>query len=161
MKFLSYFFGSLFGVGYIPFAPGTMASAFSLILYYLIDRYTELPDFQYNLGILIVFVAGVAIGNHIERDSKIRDPKFVVIDEFLGIIVTFWGLDFIHTPYMWHYLIAGFVLFRIFDILKPYPVRVLDTVRGGFGIMADDFVAGIIANFILKVATFIYQIYYL
>jgi phosphatidylglycerophosphatase A len=80
-------------------------------------------------------------GTLLERD----DPAEVVIDEVAGILITFFLL-----PLSWLQLCFGFVLFRLFDILKPYPVRRLEKLKGGFGIVADDLMAGVYANLCLR-----------
>lgn len=160
MRFINYAFGTLLGVGFFPYAPGTVASLVSLIIYYFIDINFDLLDYQFNILLLLLFFAGVASGNFIERDRGKKDPKFVVIDETLGLFVTFWGIDVFQGGLEFYILGAGFFLFRFFDILKPYPVNVLDNVRGGLGIMSDDFVAGIISNFILKVLLFAWKVFY-
>ncbi|PLX15763.1 MAG: phosphatidylglycerophosphatase A [Candidatus Muiribacterium halophilum] len=159
MRILSYILSSVFGVGYFPFAPGTAGSAVAtLFVYYLYYFNLNTSDGYYNLLIIVLFVIGWLSGSFIEKNERKRDPGFIVIDEFTGILVTFWGLN-LAGPYFFYYLIGGFVLFRIFDIAKPYPISGLENVRGGIGIMADDFVAGIFANCILKFAGYIWKIY--
>ncbi len=160
MKFLTYFFGTVFGIGYIPLAPGTIASVLATCAYYFSVKSFGLNDLKFNFLLIVLFFLGIIAGDFIEKDGKVKDPSFVVIDEVVGIMVTFWGLPIKDDVNFLYYVIAGCVLFRFFDILKPYPIRVLDTVRGGIGIMSDDFVAGMFSNFILKIAFFIIHVYY-
>ncbi|MGM0608476.1 MAG: phosphatidylglycerophosphatase A family protein [Candidatus Muiribacteriota bacterium] len=158
-KFLSYITGTLFGIGYFPLMPGTFASAVATVVLYFYTLNFEFTDLNYNLLIIVFFFIGIVSGDFIEKDKKKTDPSFVVIDELIGILVTFWGIPLSNNPYIIYYLVAGFLLFRFFDILKPYPISFLESVRGGLGIMADDFMAGIFANFILKAAFFIITVY--
>lgn len=161
MKFLSYITGTVFGIGFFPYAPGTITSlAVMGVIYPLYIYGNGISDLYYNLLILIFFVAGVASGNFIEQHIGKKDPKFVVIDEVVGMMITFVGIDMVNLSVNKEIFIAGFLLFRFFDIVKPYPVNILENVRGGLGIMADDFVAGFLANAILKIGIFVWNVFY-
>lgn len=150
------------GVGLIPLAPGTWGAALGVGLYLLVLRaaesafaragarglQTSSPDFQVTLtALLLVFVFAVSVAGTwaATRAEKLlgkKDPGAVVVDEVAGQLVAFlfvpWGAA-------WWVVIAAFVAFRVFDIWKPYPVRRLEALGGGLGIMADDLLAGFYA----------------
>lgn len=129
--------------GYFPFAPGTVGSAAGLLVY-LIVYYTQSPLVEVGL-IVGLFAAGVWAGTTAERYFGGIDPGPIVIDEVVGMLIT---LAFI--PVGLSGAIAGFVLFRIFDIIKPYPAGRLEALHGGLGVMADDAMAAIYANVCLR-----------
>jgi phosphatidylglycerophosphatase A len=130
--------------GYFPIAPGTVGSAAGLIVYLLV-WWSHSPLVEAGL-IAATFAAGTWAATHAERYFGGIDPGPVVIDEVLGMLVT---LAFI--PVGWSAALAGFVLFRVFDVIKPFPADRLEKFHGGFGIMADDLMAGIYANLVLRV----------
>jgi phosphatidylglycerophosphatase A len=129
--------------GYAPVAPGTFGSAAGLLVYGLVWA-TRSPLLEIGL-IVATFVTGVWSATHAERYFGGIDPGPVVIDEVLGMLLT---LAFI--PVGWSGALAGFVLFRIFDVIKPYPANRFERLHGGFGIMADDAMAGIYSNLSLR-----------
>jgi phosphatidylglycerophosphatase A len=129
--------------GYFPVAPGTVGSAAGLVVYLLVWR-TRSPLVEVGL-IAATFAIGTWAATHAERFFGGIDPQPVVIDEVLGMLVT---LAFI--PAGWAAMLAGFVLFRLFDVFKPYPADRLEKFHGGFGIMADDAMAGVYANLSLR-----------
>jgi phosphatidylglycerophosphatase A len=120
-------------VGYLPAAPGTWGSLLAAILLYLF------PLLHNPLVILFLLAGGVAAAERARKDQA--DPGHVVIDEFAGMLVAMAG----HPVTLWN-LFIGFILFRAFDILKPYPVRKLERLPGAYGIIADDVLAGILAS---------------
>jgi phosphatidylglycerophosphatase A len=124
-------------IGYLPAAPGTYASLLGIILLWLF------PALFTNLIFVVALVVfSVASINCLRLKEK--DPGFVVIDELAGICVTMVG----NKPSLVN-LAAGFLLFRFFDILKPFPVRNTESLKNGYGIVADDVVAGLYANVML------------
>jgi phosphatidylglycerophosphatase A len=129
--------------GYFPIAPGTVGSAAGLVVYLLV-WWARWPPLEVAL-IALTFAAGTWAATHAERFFGGIDPGPVVIDEVLGMLVT---LAFI--PAGWSAVLAGFVLFRVFDVIKPYPANRLEKFHGGFGIMADDAMAGVYANLSLR-----------
>lgn len=129
--------------GYFPIAPGTVGSAAGLIVYLLV-WWAGSPIVEIGL-IAAIFAAGTWAATHAERFFGGIDPGAVVIDEVVGMLIT---LAFV--PVGWSEALAGFVLFRIFDVIKPYPANRLEKFHGGFGIMADDAMAGIYANLSLR-----------
>jgi phosphatidylglycerophosphatase A len=129
--------------GYFPIAPGTVGSAVGLIVYLLV-WWTRSPILEVAL-IVATFALGTWAATRAERFFGGIDPGPVVIDEVLGMLVT---LAFI--PAGWPAMIAGFVIFRVFDVIKPFPADRLEKLHGGFGIMADDAMAGVYANLTLR-----------
>jgi phosphatidylglycerophosphatase A len=129
--------------GYFPVAPGTVGSAAGLVVYLLV-WWSQSPVVEVAL-IVGLFLAGVWAGTTAERYFGAIDPGPVVLDEVVGMLIT---LAFI--PVGVRGAIAGFILFRIFDVLKPYPAGRLEKLHGGFGVMADDAMAAVYANLTLR-----------
>ena len=129
-----------FGIGYFPFAPGTVGSAVGLLLWALLPQE---PAAQ-AAAILALFAVGSWCGTVAERHFGGTDPGPVVIDEVMGMLITL----FMH-PVGWPGALTAFFLFRAFDILKPYPADRLEHLPGGVGVMADDGMAAIYANLTL------------
>jgi len=130
------------GAGYFPLAPGTVGSALGLALV-IAFRQTSLGPLGLAVCLatfsVLLFVAGVWSAGKAEKVLGRVDPGQVVIDEVAGQIITF-----VATPRTtWMGLIAGFILFRVFDIVKPFPARRAERFPGGWGIMLDDVVAGL------------------
>lgn len=129
--------------GYFPFAPGTVGSAAGLLLYLLV-RWSGSPPIEIAL-IVLLFAAGIWAGTTAERYFGGIDPGPIVIDEVVGMLIT---LAFV--PVGVPGAIAGFVLFRVFDVIKPYPAGRLESLHGGLGVMADDAMAAVYANLALR-----------
>jgi phosphatidylglycerophosphatase A len=132
-----------FGSGYSPIAPGTAGSAVGLLLFLPLRM---LPVSGQLAATVVVFVLGVYSGTHVARRASLKDPGIVVIDEVVGVWVTLLLLPF--TPAT---AALGFLLFRLLDMVKPYPARQFEALPDGLGIMADDVMAGIYANLLLRV----------
>lgn len=141
-KKLKYLIATGFGSGYSPYIPGTVGSFVALIIFILI------PVGHYIwLGICIVsFILGLWASSVVEKDQG-KDPRIVVIDEFVGQWVALLFLPRI----MWVF-IAGFILFRILDIIKPFPAADMEDYEGAPGIMLDDIIAGIYTNMAIQIA---------
>ena len=142
-KLLSKIIATVFFIGYIPFAPGTFGSLAGLIFIWVFK-----PDTVQQISILTAgFIIGVLSSHIVEKDSGIKDSKHIVIDEFIGYLVSI-----IFLPLTPGYVVAAFFLFRFFDILKPPPIRNLEKIfSGGIGVMIDDLLAGIFTNIILQI----------
>lgn len=130
-------------VGYFPIAPGTAGSLAALVLFALVRR-VGTPVFELGT-IIVVLVLGTWAANRTEHVLGRKDPGAIVIDEVLGMLMT---LAFL--PVSTIGVIVGFVLFRIFDVVKPYPAARLEHLKGGPGVMMDDAVAGIYAHISLR-----------
>ncbi len=137
-----------FGSGAAPVAPGTFGTLAAIPIYLLIS---DLPVPVYALVVLIFFLAGVWLCGRTSRDIGVEDHGGIVWDEFTGYLVTMFL-----APEGWVWVLAGFVLFRLFDIWKPWPIKTLDQkVKGGFGIMIDDVLAGVFAALCLQGLVFV------
>jgi phosphatidylglycerophosphatase A len=132
--------------GYFPIAPGTVGSAVGLVAYAAL-RWAQSPVSPAVEVVLIValFAAGTWAGTAAERHFGGIDPGPIVLDEVVGMLIT---LAFI--PVGVGGAIAGFFLFRLFDIIKPFPARRFEALHGGLGVMADDAMAAIYANVCLR-----------
>ena len=164
------------GVGMIPLAPGTWGSAVGVLLYLAVGRSSQVafdyavrywldlspqtfPVFLTTALLLVIFVVSIVGTWAATRAEKLfgkKDPGAVVVDEVAGQLVAYlfapWGVG-------WWVIVAGFVAFRAFDIWKPYPVRRLEGLGGGLGIMADDLLAGFYAASVLSLLIAIHTIY--
>lgn len=147
-----------FGVGYIPLAPGTWGSAVGVLIYILFSRITGSVDKYYSDGgmqnvqiaawnhavIMILFLLfcllGIWASSRATRLFKNKDPQQAVVDEVIGQLIVFLFIPFTTN---WLFILAGFLLFRLFDIWKPYPIDSLQNLPVGIGVCADDILAGI------------------
>lgn len=142
MRAFHQFFGTFAGVGHVPVVPATWTSLVVAILYGLFGW----SSWPVQIGLLVLFtVTGVVACGGLEREYG-SDPKQATMDEAAGMAVTLLGV----AP-TWPALAVGFVLFRIFDVIKLWPARRLESLPGGWGIMADDLAAGVHARVVLAV----------
>lgn len=162
-----------FGVGYIPGAPGTYGSAVGVAIYLVIGWFeTTAPSsgiaagigpvrasyfhffaagFHYAINAVLLLgfcLVGIWASGRTNSIFGRKDPSQAVVDEVMGQLITF---CFIPFGLSWPFILAGFLLFRLFDIWKPYPIRDLEILPGGLGICADDIVAGVYAGICLAV----------
>ena len=133
------------GAGLVPRAPGTAGSVVGLCLW-LAASMAPWPLTIETLLVVVIAVIGVWSGTRAERLMNRSDPPAVVVDEVVGMLITFIGI----SP-TWKSACMGFALFRLLDILKPFPICRLQRLRGGWGIMADDVAAGAVAAVVLRV----------
>ena len=154
MKFrerLVLFLATGFFSGTVPIAPGTAGTVIGLPLCYLIGR---LHWGLAVVGVLLFIGLSVGLASAAEKILKQKDSPKIVIDEIAGLLVTFMGL-----PFTLQSAVFGFVIFRVFDILKPFPIRLLESkLSGGSGIVFDDVLAGVYANLVLRLALYIFGI---
>ena len=143
MTRLAVFIATVGYCGYFPFAPGTVGSAAGLV-FYLLVWWTGSSMVEVGL-IAALFAVGVWAGTTAERYFGGVDPGPIVLDEVVGMLIT---LAFI--PVGWSGALAGFFIFRIYDIIKPYPAGRLEALHGGLGVMADDAMAAVYANLSLR-----------
>ncbi len=139
---------TFFGAGRAPLAPGTAGSAATVIVWWLITRWTSPPSQPWLAIALALFAIAIGIpaATRISRETGVKDPQMVVIDEVAGQLITF-----IAAPVSWKTLLAGFILFRAFDTTKPPPVRQLERLPEGAGIVVDDIGAGVYALIVMQV----------
>jgi phosphatidylglycerophosphatase A len=131
-----------FGVGYSPIAPGTLGTLVAIPVYYFLSNITS-PI--YEITVIGFFFLSVWISENAEAFFGKKDDQRIVIDEIIGFLVTM-----LWVPKMLPFIIMGFFLFRFFDILKPFPIRRMERkLKGGFGVVLDDVLAGVYANIIL------------
>jgi phosphatidylglycerophosphatase A len=142
------FVASVGYIGMMPVMPGTIASLVTTVVYYLVYRiyFRILPELHLSV-ICVVTAVGMLTAAHASRELGSEDPHEVVIDEVAGQLVALLLL-----PINFFNLTAATCLFRLFDIWKPFPIRKLEPLSNGVGIMADDLLAGVYANIILQVA---------
>ncbi len=140
---------TFFGTGLLHPGPGSWGSAATVLLWWLLSRWISL-HWQPMSALLLATVAvviGIPAATHMARATGLKDPQFVVIDEVAGQLITL-----IAVPVSWKSLLLGFILFRGFDIVKPPPVRQLEHLPEGFGIVIDDVGAGLYALALMQLA---------
>lgn len=143
MKFLSKSISTFFGIGFIPLAPGTLTSIVTVLLYkYYLYRFSW-P--VYALILILLFFIGVYASTNYSTALNKRDPRKIVIDEALGQLLVFFRMG-----NAWFPVISCFVLFRVFDIAKPFPIKKIEKLPTGWGIMLDDVVAAVYAGVIVN-----------
>ncbi|MGH1485725.1 MAG: phosphatidylglycerophosphatase A family protein [Cellvibrionaceae bacterium] len=139
-----------FGSGLAPKAPGTFGTLAAIPLYLCI---AQLPVLFQFIIIFIAFLIGIYLCQTTADALGVHDHPAIVWDEFVGFWLTMMALPLLNVSLTWYWLLLGFVLFRFFDIVKPWPIRTVDQkVSGGFGIMLDDILAGIYAALLLGFA---------
>lgn len=141
-----------FGSGLAPKAPGTFGTLAAIPIYLLMSQLA----WPYYLGLVLFFaILGVWACDRTARELGAKDPSAIVWDEFVGFFITMsvvpsTQLTTFHDAWLW--ILAGFLAFRIFDIWKPWPIRIIDErIDGGLGIMLDDVLAGLLAGLLLWV----------
>jgi len=138
------------GSGYSPVAPGTAGSAVGLLLYWPLAAWPP----AWTIALLVVlFCVGVAAATTVAQTIGIEDPGIVVVDEIVGMWVSL-----LFLPFTWQTAALGFFLFRVMDVVKPYPARQLEHLPGGWGILLDDVMAGIYANLTVRVALLVWPL---
>jgi phosphatidylglycerophosphatase A len=148
MTRLAILISSFFYSGYFPVAPGTAGSAAALVLYVLV-RWSASPVIEAAV-IAAVAVVGTWSASVTERHLHSTDPGQIVIDEVLGMLLTVAFL-----PLHWQGVLLGFFVFRALDIVKPFPANVAERLHGGLGVMADDAVAGLYGNLLMRAALWV------
>ncbi|HEY2117184.1 MAG TPA: phosphatidylglycerophosphatase A [Candidatus Angelobacter sp.] len=145
---VSWLIATFFGIGHLQPGSGTWASAVTIALWWAVSFWLT-PTWLIPSAIVVsvlVTVIGIPPSTVVARESGIKDPGFVVIDEVAGQMIAL-----IAVPMNWKYMLAGFILFRSFDIVKPFPLRRLEALPGGTGIMMDDVGAGLYALVLLQI----------
>src|SRR3989338_2742352 len=142
LNFIIKTLSTFFYVGYLPFMPGIFASIAAVFLFYFVKD----NNFLYILLTLTLIALGFLLAGRAEKIFNKKDAGCIVIDEVSGML-----LSLIFIPYDIKLVIMAFILFRILDTLKPYPLDRLQNLTGSVGIMSDDIVAGLYTNIILQV----------
>jgi phosphatidylglycerophosphatase A len=132
---------TVFGLGYVPVAPGTFGSVAGLLLWMVLPGSAVVQI----AAIIVLFALGSIAGSRAEHHFGRTDPRQVIIDEVMGMLVTLFL-----NPVRWKGAFIGFLLFRATDVIKPFPANRLERLPGGVGVMADDFMAAIYANIALR-----------
>jgi phosphatidylglycerophosphatase A len=137
---------TFFGIGRIKPGPGTWASVATAVLWFLISARVPVDSRTWAtiIAAAVVTLIGIPAATLVSRATAIKDPQFVVIDEVAGQLVAL-----IAVPLAWKTFLAGLILFRVFDILKPFPIRKLESLPEGTGIVVDDLGAGFYALIIM------------
>lgn len=142
-----YFLGFGFGSGLLPIAPGTWGTLAAIPLYFLIKDFNP---YLYCLIVVIAFIGGCRICETICNESGVHDYSGIVWDEVVGFMIT---LFLVPPGAIW--IVVGFLLFRFFDVIKPWPIKQVDAkVSGGFGVMFDDVLAGVYAWICLQLFSY-------
>ncbi len=136
MKHVYFWIATFLGIGKIPFAPGTWASLAAVPLFYPLVDYPLI----HAATLVVVYFLGVYTTGRYAQSIGETDPPSAVMDEVLGM-----GMAMLAIPRQWHFVVMAIILFRLFDIWKPYPIRRLEKLPWGWGIMTDDLVAGLYA----------------
>jgi len=148
-----------FGIGRFPVAPATAASFAVTALLAAAAALSPGLLMPAPLAVLILVLLPLAIWTSGEAEHELgTDAKPIVVDEVVGMLVSVWGIDRLGgfgaldgmSPVPWHFLLAAFLLFRLFDILKPFPIRRSQKLPGGWGVVVDDLLAGIATNLALR-----------
>ncbi|MCS6983517.1 MAG: phosphatidylglycerophosphatase A [Leptospiraceae bacterium] len=160
MKKITEFLATGFYTGYIRPGPGSWGSWTALCLYVILARVLPFPAENIALVLAILsFFIGLVVAQEAAETLREKDPQCVVIDEFCGTFLTFVAVPFSYTG-----AILGFILFRFFDIAKPYPIQLLQSWKGSLGILMDDVSAGLYAalslSFLLPWAEKAIEIYF-
>jgi len=143
---LAYSLATWFGCGYAPKAPGTAGTAGGLVLAFAIDRLFGWPPWAYGVLALIALWPSIWSATFVALDMGRKDPQLVVIDEVIGVWITLAGAAQLN----WKSWLLAFLLFRLFDIWKPWPVRQLEALPDGTGIVMDDAMAGVYGALVLS-----------
>lgn len=131
-----------FGSGFCPILPGTAGTIVAIPICYVLS---SLPLVLYALIVAVSFVLSVFVSEKAQKHWGKKDDRRIVIDEIMGFLITMLGV-----PATLAAVVSGFILFRFFDIAKPPPIRRLEKVGGGYGIVLDDVMAGVYANLVLQ-----------
>jgi phosphatidylglycerophosphatase A len=158
-KYISYFIGTFFGLGYFPFAPGTIATLMTAIIWYHIPAHyfydTTLQTINYHafnmlsIYVILFYFLGVYTSTICERKYG-KDASCIVIDEVIGYLI---AILYLQKTLM--ICLFGFIFFRVFDIAKPMFINRSQKLKAGWGVMTDDVLAGIASNILLQIIFYI------
>ncbi len=148
LRLINRLIATAFGLGYSPIAPGTMGAIGGIAVYLLIINSLSQVNMILGLLIILFLCLGIIASNKLESEWG-KDPSKIVIDEVVGVWI---ALLFI--PSEWQYTLGAFLLFRFFDIVKPLYIKRAEKLKGGWGVMFDDVLAGIYANIVIQIVVF-------
>ena len=141
---ISEWIATCFKVGYLPFAPGTWGSIFAILLWWVLLK--DLNTYIFGAIIIIFLLIGIVVSNIIIDQSGDHDPSHIIIDELVGQ----WLALFL-IPDGFFNIAISFILFRFFDIIKPWPIRLIEKFPKGLGVMSDDLTAGLITLILIQI----------
>ena len=141
---ISEWIATCFKVGYLPFAPGTWGSVFAILLWWVLLK--DLNTYIFGAIIIIFLLIGIVVSNIIIDQSGDHDPSHIIIDELVGQ----WLALFL-IPDGFFNIAISFILFRFFDIIKPWPIRLIEKLPKGLGVMSDDLTAGLITLVLIQI----------
>jgi len=141
---ISEWIATCFKVGYLPFAPGTWGSVFAILLWWVLLK--DLNTYIFGAIIIIFLLIGIVVSNIIIDQSGDHDPSHIIIDELVGQ----WLALFL-IPDGFFNIAISFILFRFFDIIKPWPIRLIEKFPKGLGVMSDDLTAGHITLILIQI----------
>ena len=144
---ISEWIATCFKVGYLPLAPGTWGSIFAILVWWVLLKDLDLLIF--GIVIILFFFIGIIVSNIIIDQNGDNDPSHIIIDELVGQWLALWIL-----PDGYFYIIVVFILFRFFDIIKPWPIRFMEQLPKGLGVMCDDLTAGLITLILIQIINF-------
>lgn len=147
VHFLKELLATGFFTGYIPVMPGTMGTLVGVLIYIFLSPIAA----GYYLILILLIIVAVKVSDYAEKSIfKTKDPPHIVIDEIVGFLLAMVSFPFQPTLDGIKYLVIGFVLFRVLDIWKPYPIRQSQKLEGGLGVVMDDLLAGVYTNLFLQ-----------
>ncbi len=141
-----------FFVGYTPYIPGTMGTLVGAVIYVFLSPFIVF----YYISIAVLLALAVWVSDYAEKHIfKMKDAPHIVIDETVGFLIAMISFPFEPTLDGIRYLVIGFILFRAFDIFKPYPIKDSQKIEGGFGVVIDDVLAAVYTNLFLQILRFL------
>lgn len=148
MKIVYRLLATGFYSGYFPIAPGSVGSAVALFIFWIVP---SMRGFALLVVVVALFFIGAICATEVEKSDG-RDASIINIDEIVGMWVS---LLFLPPNISWKLIIAGFFIFRAFDIFKPFPINRSQNIKRGWGVMIDDLIAGIYTNLSLRIVLFL------
>jgi len=153
MNNLALAIGTWFGCGYWPKGPGTAGSIGALLVAWPLVRFAHFGPWHFLILAALWTAPAIWAASRTAELKNLKDPQIVVVDEVLGQWITLAGASVLD----WRHMLAALLLFRLFDITKPWPVRKLESLPGGVGIVADDLLAGVYGALVLVALRFVVQ----
>ena len=141
---ISEWIATCFKVGYLPLAPGTWGSVFAILLWWAFLKNVNIYIFV--ILIIFSFLIGIVTSNIVIDQRGDADPSYIIIDELVGQ----W-LALLFIPQEYFYIVISFISFRFFDIIKPWPISLIEKLPKGLGVMSDDFIAGLITLVLIQI----------